>query len=87
MRRTVAAMLCALAVAEAALASGEIQVANGVTGSTMYAVVRDSTARAWRADTSAWEAYQAAHLASYAVTLTEQGSASGYFVTEGWPQR
>lgn len=56
--------------------SGELE-ADFLTGKTAYFQVRSSTGTIWNG--SAFEAYQTAHVASYAIAATEQGSASGYY--------
>jgi hypothetical protein len=57
--------------------ANEIQ-ALAPTGSTVYAVVSSANALVWNG--TAFEAYQTARLALYAIAMTEQGTASGRFV-------
>ena len=59
--------------------SGELTFAlPGLTGATLRAVIRRvSDGSVWYTVTPAWEAWSDAHVASYAVTLTEQGTGSG----------
>lgn len=47
------------------------------SGSTLYAVVHHTDGRVWNQVNQAFEAYNAANWAEYAVALTEQGA--GYF--------
>lgn len=56
--------------------SNEIQ-ALGVTGKTLYVVIRNNAAQVWNGTT--FEAYTASHYATYPIALTEQG-ATGYYV-------
>lgn len=59
----------------------KIQAAHSASGANLYAVVRDGTGQAYRADTQAFEAYVTANLTStkYALAMTEQGTASRYY--------
>lgn len=59
--------------------AGEIEIAYGTTGRTLYAVVRSSTGTVWNTAGAAFEAFNAANWADYDIALTEQG-ASGYYV-------
>ncbi len=59
--------------------AGEIELAYGTTGRTLYAVVRSTTGTVWNTAGSAFEAFNAANWADYDVALAEQG-ASGYYV-------
>lgn len=54
--------------------AGELQ-APYLTGRTVYAVVRNAVGEAWNTDSEAFEAYQTANYADYAIALTEQGTA------------
>lgn len=56
--------------------AGEIQLAH-VTGKNVYALVRNATGSIWNG--SAFVAYATANLSTYALTLTEQGTASAYY--------
>lgn len=56
--------------------AGEIQAAH-VAGKNVYALVRNATGAVW--NSSAFVSYATANLATYAITLTEQGTASGYY--------
>lgn len=59
--------------------SKEIQ-AIGTTGLTHYAQVsRDSDGKFWNTSTVAFETYQTANVANYAISMTEQGTASGVY--------
>ena len=49
------------------------------TGLTLYAQVFNTTGQFWNTNTAAFETYQTANIANYAITLTEQGSASGVY--------
>jgi len=56
--------------------SGEIQF-DHATGKTCYALLRDAVGKIWNG--SAFETYQTAHLANYAIAATEQGATSGLY--------
>lgn len=56
--------------------AGEIQ-ASYSSGRTVYALIRNRNGLVWNG--SAFEAYATANIATYAVSLTEQGSASGFY--------
>lgn len=58
--------------------AGEIQIAYGTSGSTLYAVVRSATGTVWNTAGSALEAYNGANWTDYDIALTEQGT-SGYY--------
>lgn len=59
--------------------ANEIQISRpDLTGQALYAIRRNSAAQPWNG--SAFVNYATADLASYAIALTEQGTASGYFV-------
>jgi len=59
--------------------ANEIQISRpDLTGQTLYAIRRNSAGQPWNG--SAFVNYTTADLASYAIALTEQGTASGYFV-------
>lgn len=62
--------------------AGEIQITPSPrsTGSVVYAQVRSAMGTIWRTDTLVFEAYATASIANYAVTMTEQGTASGCYV-------
>lgn len=51
------------------------------SGATLYAVVHHTDGRIWNNDGSAWEAFNDARWAQYAIPMTEQGS-SGYYRAE-----
>ena len=57
----------------------EIQLAHGVTGRTLYAVVRDTVGQVWNG--SAFETYAGGNWTTYAVTMAEEttGGSSGYY--------
>ena len=57
--------------------AGEIQLALGQSGLTVYSVIRSSTGTVWNG--SAFVSYNEANWTTYAVSLTEQGT-SGYYV-------
>lgn len=57
--------------------AGEIQLAYGTAGRTLYAVVRNATGSVWNG--AAFVAYNGANWTAYDVALAEQGS-SGYYV-------
>jgi hypothetical protein len=56
--------------------AGEIQVAH-LTGKNVYALVRNATAAVWNG--TSFVTYATANLSTYALSLTEQGTASGYY--------
>ncbi len=60
--------------------AGEIQVAYGITAKTLYAIVHNSVAQVAQSTTSTFVSYVTANLANYTVAMTEQGTASGYYV-------
>ncbi len=49
-----------------------------MTGRTVYFLVRDRTGQIWNG--AAWEAYLTADYTTYSVSMTEQGSASSFYV-------
>lgn len=57
--------------------AGEIQIAHGVTGRNLYAVIRSAVGTVWNGTT--FVTYNGANWTTYAVALTEQGT-SGYYV-------
>src|SRR5262245_15821495 len=57
----------------------EIQCVH-TTAKTVYALVFNATGSVWRALASAFESYLTANRALYAITLTEQGTASGLYM-------
>ena len=56
--------------------AGEVQIAYGVTGKTVYFTVRTSTATIWNG--SAFEAYNASNVADYDTAMSEQGASGVY---------
>lgn len=56
--------------------AGEIQTAH-LSGKNVYALVRNATGSVWNG--SSFVTYATANLSSYAISLTEQGTASGYY--------
>lgn len=56
--------------------ASEIQLAYGTSGRTLYAVIRSAVGQVWNG--SAFETYTGGNWATYAVSLTEQGT-SGYY--------
>ncbi len=56
---------------------GEIQLAYGETGKTLYAVIRSTTGTVWNG--TSFGPYSAPSWSTYAVSMVEQG-ASGYYV-------
>lgn len=59
--------------------ANEIQISRpDLAGSTLYALRRNAAGAVWNG--SAFVAYATADLATYAIALTQQGTASGYFV-------
>lgn len=60
--------------------AGEIQASVGVSGGTMYVLIRDRIGRVWNTSSQSMENYQTANYANYTVSATEQGSASAYYV-------
>jgi hypothetical protein len=59
--------------------ASEIQFPFGLTGKTVYAIIRNSTAQAWNTNTNAFEAYNSGNLSKYAISLVEQGTSSGFY--------
>lgn len=59
--------------------ASELQIAHGVTGRTLYAVVRSATGSVWNG--SAFAAYNGANWGTYAVTLAEEttGGSDGVY--------
>jgi hypothetical protein len=57
--------------------AGEIQTAH-LTGKNVYALVRNATGGVWNG--AAFVSYVSGNLASYAIAMAEQGTASGYYV-------
>lgn len=51
------------------------------SGSTLYAVIHHTDGRVWNNIEEAWEAFEDAKWAQYAIAMTEQGS-SGYYRAE-----
>lgn len=50
-----------------------------IHGQTVYALVRGTTGLIWNTVTSAMELYSSAHFSGYAISATEQGTASAYY--------
>lgn len=48
-------------------------------GKTVYAQVRSRIGQIWNTGTVAFESYLTANIANYSISLTEQGSASGFY--------
>lgn len=59
--------------------AGELQLAHNETGKTLYALIRNATGSVWNTGAAAFQSYATANLASYALTLAEQGTASRYY--------
>lgn len=59
--------------------AGELQLAYGRTARTLYALVRNTAGQVWQTTNSTFVSYVTANLANYTVSLTEQGTASGYY--------
>ncbi len=61
--------------------AGEIQ-ASFRTGNTVFSLIRNRVGQVWNTSggTGAFETYTTAVFTSYAISLTEQGSASAYYV-------
>ena len=57
--------------------ASEIQV-SFETGKTIYSLVRNAVGQIWNG--SAFEAYQTANYTTYDISMSEQGSASGFYV-------
>ncbi len=49
------------------------------TGLTLYAQVRNSVGKIWNTNSGSFVDYDTANIADYAVAMTEQGTASGYY--------
>lgn len=60
--------------------AGEIQLAYVETGADLYALVRNSIGEIWNTDDTAFESYDTNNITDYAIALTEQGTASTYYV-------
>lgn len=58
--------------------AGEIQAQYSVSGITAYAMIRNRVGQIWNTAGSAFEAYNAANIADYDISLTEQGSSGMY---------
>ncbi len=58
--------------------ASEIQ-AVAAAGVSVYALIRNSIGQIWNMQTSAWESYLTSSYANYKVTMTQQGTASGYY--------
>lgn len=59
--------------------ANEIQISRpDLAGSTLYAIRRNAAGQVWNG--SAFVTYVTADLASYVIALTQQGTASGYYV-------
>lgn len=61
--------------------SAEIQ-ARYSTGKTVYAIIRglsNNTGKVWNTATPGFETYNTANFANYVISMTEQGSASGFY--------
>lgn len=60
--------------------AGELQIAHA-TAKTVYAQIRSATGTIWNtAGTPAFESYNTSNIGDYDIALTEQGTASGYYV-------
>lgn len=57
----------------------QIQAVWVETGDTLYALVRNSAGQIWQTTTTTFVNYVTANLANYAISLTEQGTASRYY--------
>jgi hypothetical protein len=57
----------------------ELQAATNVSGANVYAILRNVAAQPYNTATPAFEDYVTANLASYAIALAEQGTASRYY--------
>ncbi len=58
----------------------ELQVAYGLTGRTLYSVLRNAVGQAFNQSGPTFETYATANLSLYAITMTEQGVASRFYV-------
>lgn len=58
--------------------ANEIQ-ANYVTGSTLYALIRNTIGQVWQTTSSTFVTYVTANIANYIISMAEQGTASGYY--------
>jgi len=56
--------------------SAELEIAYGVSGRTLYSVIRNSVGAVWNG--ASFVAYNGANWTTYAVAMTEQGT-SGYY--------
>ncbi len=57
--------------------ANEIQCAHTATGKNLYALIRNSTGSVWNG--SSFVSYATANLSTYAISLTEQGTASRHY--------
>jgi|GEM_PF-2754797 len=60
--------------------AGEIQIHADVTAVTLYAHVWNSTGKIFNATTSAFETYATANIGDYDIAMTEQGTASRFYL-------
>jgi len=60
--------------------ANEIQMPYTAAGQTLYAVIRDVNAQTWDNTAGAWEAYDTASLGDYDIPMSQQGTASRYYV-------
>lgn len=60
--------------------AGEIQLPHSATGDTLYALVRNTVGQVWSTVGSSFGAYATANLADYDIAMTEQGTASRFYV-------
>lgn len=59
--------------------SNELQ-GSYVHGATVYALVRNTVGQIWNTTTGLFETYTTANYSGYAITATEQGTASAYYL-------
>jgi hypothetical protein len=60
--------------------ANEIKIAYGQSGKVLYFQVRNQAGQIWNTSAAAFQAYATASIGDYDVSMTEQGSASGFYV-------
>jgi len=60
--------------------AGELQVAHTASAATIYALIKDGTGRVWDVAGANFEAYLTAQVGNYDVVMTEEGTASQYYL-------
>lgn len=60
--------------------AGEIQLKHALSGKALYALVRNAVGKVWQTTSSTFVTYVTANIANYTIAMTEQGSASRFYV-------